>query len=114
MPRFPIELSVSMYLNYPTRNTGQVTGSLRRFKESHKFMQVLDQGVYQQLQSVATQKGVTVQELIRVIVIPEWLDRLEEGFEKKELERRHRRVVRKLLRPARVARATVRLPRGKR
>ncbi len=38
-----------------------------------KFMQALDDEVYGFLQRVATARGVTIQCLIRAIVIPEWV-----------------------------------------
>jgi len=41
--------------------------------ERKKFMQVLDQDRYDALDRIAGERGVSVQELIRVRVIPEWL-----------------------------------------
>ena len=38
-----------------------------------KFMQSLDDGVTKKLKAIATKKGITVQELIRAVIIPEWL-----------------------------------------
>jgi len=38
-----------------------------------KFMQMIDPLVFAELESVAEVKGISVQELIRAIIIPEWL-----------------------------------------
>ncbi len=38
-----------------------------------KFMQMIDPSVYSELEAVAEEKGISVQELIRAIIIPEWL-----------------------------------------
>jgi len=50
----------------------------RGTKDSVKFMQVLDRAVYLRLKQLAHQRGVTVQELIRVLLIPDWLHGAEE------------------------------------
>jgi len=39
-----------------------------------KFMQTLEQEVYEQLQQIAGKRGIKVQELIRAVIIPEWLE----------------------------------------
>ncbi|TMI15806.1 hypothetical protein E6H35_01445 [Candidatus Bathyarchaeota archaeon] len=67
----------------------------RGTKDSVKFMQVLDRTVYLRLKQLALQRGVTVQELIRVLLIPDWLHGAEERRLKAELERRHRRSTQK-------------------
>jgi len=38
-----------------------------------KFMQTLDQEIYERLQEIANARGIKVQELIRAVIIPEWL-----------------------------------------
>jgi hypothetical protein len=38
-----------------------------------KFMQVLDPKVYRMLAKEANKRRITVQELLRVVVIPNWL-----------------------------------------
>jgi len=38
-----------------------------------KFMQMIDPSVYSELEALAEEKGISVQELIRAIIIPEWL-----------------------------------------
>src|SRR5437879_6123405 len=58
----------------------------RGTKDSVKFMQVLDRAVYLRLKQLAIQRGVTVQELIRVLLIPDWLHGAEERRLKSELE----------------------------
>lgn len=42
-----------------------------------KFMQSLSQETYQKLSKIAKAKGIKIQELIRVIVIPEWFEEQE-------------------------------------
>ncbi len=37
-----------------------------------KFMQSLDQSIYAMLRKDADERGITMQELIRAVVIPEW------------------------------------------
>jgi len=65
---------------------------LRDSKESVKFMQVLDRGIFMRLKDVSKSRGVTVQELIRVLVIPDWMRRFEEESKRFGLMRRHRRA----------------------
>ncbi len=38
-----------------------------------KFMQSLNQGVYEQLERLAKERGISVQELVRAVVVPEWM-----------------------------------------
>ena len=38
-----------------------------------KFMQMIDPSVFADLESIAEGRGISVQELIRAIIIPEWL-----------------------------------------
>jgi hypothetical protein len=38
-----------------------------------KFMQTLDDEIYRKLEQVAKQRGITVQELIRAVIIPDWM-----------------------------------------
>ena len=40
-----------------------------------KFMQTLDKAVYDTLKKIAQRKGINIQELIRAVIIPEWLDK---------------------------------------
>ncbi len=44
-----------------------------------KFMQTLNDHMYKELEKMAKKRGVTVQELIRAVVLPEWLARQEEA-----------------------------------
>lgn len=37
-----------------------------------KFMQTLDNEIYKKLQEIASNRGITVQELIRAVIIPDW------------------------------------------
>lgn len=36
-------------------------------------MQTLDDEIYRKLEQVAKQRGITVQELIRAVIIPDWM-----------------------------------------
>jgi len=42
-----------------------------------KFMQTLEQEIYDQLQEIANKRGIKVQELIRAVIIPEWLKEMQ-------------------------------------
>jgi hypothetical protein len=66
--------------------------AVRNAKESVKFMQVLDRTIFLRLKALAKSRGVTVQELIRVLVIPEWMRRFEEESVRVEMIRRQRRA----------------------
>jgi predicted DNA-binding ribbon-helix-helix protein len=36
-------------------------------------MQTLDEEIYNRLQEIASSRGITIQELIRAVIIPDWL-----------------------------------------
>ncbi len=38
-----------------------------------KFMQTVEETVYEELKRLAQERGITLQELLRAIVIPEWV-----------------------------------------
>ncbi len=40
---------------------------------ARKFMQTLDDQVYRELGKFAEQRGVTIQGLIRAVIVPEWI-----------------------------------------
>ncbi len=65
---------------------------MRDSKDSVKFMQVLDRAIFQKLKEVARARGVTVQELIRVLIIPDWMRRSDEETRKVEILRRQKRA----------------------
>ncbi len=44
-----------------------------------KFMQTLNDSMYKELEKVAKQRGISVQELIRAVILPEWLSKEEHG-----------------------------------
>ncbi len=46
-----------------------------------KFMQTLSDSVYEELEKIAVKRGITMQELIRAVIIPEWV-RKQEGRRK--------------------------------
>lgn len=41
-----------------------------------KFMQTLDDMIYRELEKVAKKRGITIQELIRAVIVPEWINGL--------------------------------------
>jgi len=43
-----------------------------------KFMQTLDDEIYNKLKEIAELRGISVQELIRAIIVPDWLK--EKGY----------------------------------
>ncbi len=38
-----------------------------------KFMQSLDPKVYAELRKIAKDRGITMQELIRAVIVPDWM-----------------------------------------
>jgi len=50
---------------------------VRKGMSMPKFMQTLDDSVYRKLKEIAKQRGITIQELIRAVIIPEWLEKHE-------------------------------------
>ncbi|WP_179370944.1 hypothetical protein [Nitrosopumilus ureiphilus] len=44
-------------------------------KKTTKFFMTIDDSVYQKIRRLASKRGITTQEFIRAIIIPEWLDR---------------------------------------
>ena len=48
-----------------------------------KFMQTLDDIIYRELAKIAKRRGITIQELIRAVIVPEWIHGLN-GIEVKD------------------------------
>ena len=69
-----------------------------------KFMQSLGDSAYIKLRKIAEDRDITVQELIRAIVIPDWLKMAEKRDSGESQSERHRRRV---ARSPRVAAAPV-------
>ena len=48
-----------------------------RFDSGHrmnaKFMQTLEKEVYMELKAMAKERGVTVQEFLRAVIVPDWM-----------------------------------------
>ena len=42
-----------------------------------KFMQTVDTGVYSELKTLARDRGVNVQELLRAVIIPDWMKSID-------------------------------------
>jgi hypothetical protein len=38
-----------------------------------KFMQTLEKEVYMELKGMAKERGVTIQEFLRAVVVPDWI-----------------------------------------
>jgi hypothetical protein len=38
-----------------------------------KFMQTMDDEIYKKLEEIAKERGINVQELIRAVIVPDWL-----------------------------------------
>ena len=38
-----------------------------------KFMQTLDDTIYKELEKLAKRRGISIQELIRAVIVPEWV-----------------------------------------
>ena len=55
-------------------------------------MQVLDKGIFLKLKDLAKARGVTVQELIRVLIIPDWMRRTDQDVRGIERRRVHKRL----------------------
>ena len=49
-------------------------GERRTVRNNKKFMQTLETETYHAIEKEATQRGATVQELLRAVIIPEWLN----------------------------------------
>ena len=43
-------------------------------RNNKKFMQTLETETYHAIEKEASQRGATVQELLRAVIIPEWLN----------------------------------------
>lgn len=56
-----------------------------------KFMQSLDPAVYAELTKIAKERGITMQELIRAVIVPDWMRNLEDGSQKTVQGRRPNR-----------------------
>jgi hypothetical protein len=64
-----------------------------------KFMQSLDPQVYSILTKIAKQRGITMQELIRAVIVPDWMRNPENESGKTHRTRRtsrHSKQVRRL------------------
>ncbi len=64
---------------------------------TRKFMQTLDNKHYVQLEILAKKRGITLQQFLRAVVVPEWMDgKLTEGESKSGSTFRRRRMRRRL------------------
>jgi hypothetical protein len=58
-----------------------------------KFMQSLGDAAYSKLRKIANERDITVQELIRAIVIPDWLKTAEKNNGSDTQTERHRKRI---------------------
>ncbi len=49
-----------------------------------KFMQTLDDLIYRDLEKLAKKRGITIQELIRAVIVPEWVS-VHDSVDSKEV-----------------------------
>jgi hypothetical protein len=61
-----------------------------------KFMQSLDPEIYAQLRKMAKDRGITMQELIRAVIVPDWMKKV--GGSQKGAAKPARRPARRLRR----------------
>jgi len=61
----------------------------KRRKMPTKFMQSLDPQVYAELRKIAKDRGITMQELIRAVIVPDWMKK-DEGTNARGSQRRSR------------------------
>ncbi|HEY4657533.1 MAG TPA: hypothetical protein VIH34_03505, partial [Candidatus Bathyarchaeia archaeon] len=54
---------------------------------TRKFMQTLDSKLYSELEKVARKRGITVQQLLRAVIVPDWF-RDENPEKSREISRR--------------------------
>jgi len=47
--------------------------SLMLTGNNRKFMQSFEESAFRRLERIANERGVTLQELMRAVIIPEWL-----------------------------------------
>ena len=60
---------------------------------SSKFMQSLGDSAYTKLRRIANERDITIQELIRAIVIPDWLKTTEQRNGGESQSAKHRKLV---------------------
>ena len=75
-----LQVTSALYFNPRTDNDIQRN---RGAQNTPKFMQTLDDLIYRELEKIAKRRGITIQELIRAVIVPEWINELN-GVESKE------------------------------
>ena len=55
--------------------------------KTRKFMQTLDSKLYLELEKVARKRGITVQQLLRAVIVPDWF-RDEHPEKSREISRK--------------------------
>jgi len=58
-----------------------------------KFMQTVERDVYRKLRDIARERGVTVQELLRAVILPDWMANYNSKQHKSRMARAERRLV---------------------
>ncbi len=73
----PLRVTVDLSISFPIQN--KVSLETSRNTSMPKFMQTLNDSMYRDLEKVAKQRGITVQELIRAVILPDWLSKEDHG-----------------------------------
>ena len=61
-------------------------------------MQTVERDVYRKLRDIARERGVTVQELLRAVILPDWMANYNSKQRKSRMARAERRLVTAFLR----------------
>lgn len=61
-------------------------------------MQSLDPQVFTQLTKIARERGISMQELIRAVIVPDWMRKLEDSSRRVDTSRRSGRHAKRLRR----------------
>ncbi len=83
-----LENLTSMVIELTTTRTKAERGKLQPYPPGGKFMQTLEDHDYRELERFAKGRGITVQELIRAVVIPEWTEEIDNKMASNDLQRR--------------------------
>lgn len=73
-----ISIDISSYKDISGYPTIYSSKDIRRYMTNEvvkKFLQSIDDAIYTRLDKQAAKKGITVQELIRAVIVPNWLEK---------------------------------------
>ena len=63
---------------------------MREARKNVKFIQIVSPDIFSALKAIAKERGIGIQELIRGLVIPDWLERYYSSEEMRRLRIRRR------------------------